>query len=383
MSGKNKNVLIVYPYIPHYRVPIFNEIGAAKDGLRYHLLYSNNTIEKSIKSNVDSLSCSSERILGFSLGVFLLQWIPLTYFGNKKPDAVIFLGNPYYLSTWIYAIIYRYILGKKIVFWTHGWLDHEFGIKAWVRKVFYSIADVLFLYGNRAKSLGVRAGFSGQSMTVVYNSLDFEKHNARYFEIKNNLAEESRLLPFGIQECEIFFCCVARITSMCRFDIAVRALARIKDLTGKNYKLVLIGSGPEAETLENLSAEFGVSLFFLGETYDEAIISRLLYFSRAIVSPGKAGLTVMHGLTYGTPVISHKRWKYQMPEAEAIVDGISGSLIDFDSVDAMVSAMLSWINTPRSTLERNECRRIIIDCYNPKVQSEIIKGALFGLIKLR
>lgn len=57
---------------------------------------------------------------------------------------------------------------------------------------------------------------------------------------------------------------------------------------------------------------------FYGSVYDEQAISDLLTDVDICVAPGDVGLTCMHSLVYGTPVIIHDNPDFQMPEYEAI-----------------------------------------------------------------
>src|SRR5439155_6723515 len=77
---------------------------------------------------------------------------------RKDLNAVVYLGNPYFISTWISAIAAR-LTGKRVLFWTHGWTRHESGPKAWLRLIFYRLSHGLLLYGHFGKMLGLAKGF--------------------------------------------------------------------------------------------------------------------------------------------------------------------------------------------------------------------------------
>ena len=49
-----------------------------------------------------------------------------------------------------------------------------------------------------------------------------------------------------------------------------------------------------------------------------------LYFILHFVSPGNVGLTAIHSLSYGTPVLTHNNFNNQMPEVESIQPGFNG-----------------------------------------------------------
>ncbi len=66
-------------------------------------------------------------------------------------------------------------------------------------------------------------------------------------------------------------------------------------------------------------------IWLYGACYDEEIIGELIFNAQLCVSPGNVGLTAMHSLVYGTPVITHNNFSNQSPEFEAIIDGKTGS----------------------------------------------------------
>src|SRR5260221_5312653 len=98
-------------------------------------------------------------------------WKPVL---DRQTDALIILGNPNILETWLIAIVGR-VLGKKILFWTHGWLRHEHFVKSLVRRLYYRLANTVLVYNERARALGTEAGFPPERIEVIYTSLDWSK----------------------------------------------------------------------------------------------------------------------------------------------------------------------------------------------------------------
>ena len=74
---------------------------------------------------------------------------------------------------------------------------------------------------------------------------------------------------------------------------------------------------------------------FFGPCYDEFEIGMLIYNAALCVSPGNVGLTAIHSLSYGTPVISHNDFKHQMPEFEAIVPGETGAFFIANDLNSL------------------------------------------------
>ena len=82
----------------------------------------------------------------------------------SKFDYVMLLGEMYIISSWIVCLIAK-IRGKKIYMWSHGLYGNESFIKKHIRLNFLKLADVIFLYENRAKKLLVKNGFDKSTKT--------------------------------------------------------------------------------------------------------------------------------------------------------------------------------------------------------------------------
>ena len=95
------------------------------------------------------------------------------------------------------------------------------------------------------------------------------------------------------------------------------------------------------------------------------------------VSPGKIGLTAMHSMTYGTPVISHNNLDKQMPEFEAIVPGMTGDLFEYNDVKDLSITIEKWLfaKTKRPEII-DKCINVIQENFSPESQVVAIESAL-------
>lgn len=360
-----KKVAIVYPYVPHYRVPVFKSLLEYSGQYKFELFSGDNSIDPSIK--VGEVERHFTPVKSFS--VFTLQLGLFRHLITGKFSAVVFLANPYFLSTWFYAFVCR-ILGIKVLFWTHGWLDNDKGAKGVIRGSFYRLSNALLLYGERAKRIGLAKGWSENKLHVIYNSLDYNAQRLARERIKS--------LDLSYDGCygQAYFCCVGRLTVSCRFDRAIRAIAVANGLLGRSISFVLIGSGEERDALEKLSRELNVRTIFLGELYEEYEIGRVLANSIALLSPGKVGLAAMHSLAYGVPVLTSGNFGKQMPEFEAIIPGVTGDFFNDDDIDSISLTLVKWISKSRGLIEENSAIRTIEDKYTPSKQVDFIVKAL-------
>ena len=93
----------------------------------------------------------------------------------------------------------------------------------------------------------------------------------------------------------------------------------------------------DKEELLNLvkSLKLDRQVWFFGACYDESKIAELIFNANVCVSPGNVGLTAIHSLSYGTPVITHDSFSHQMPEFEAIIPNLTGNFFEEGNLQSM------------------------------------------------
>lgn len=379
-------IAIVYHYAAYYRLGIFQELMNLKD-IEYTLIsdeYSGNNI-KTIDVN---LAKKAKNRGGLNWKFVSNKW----FFGQKflwqsglfsilkknKYDAVIFLGNIYYISTWV-ALFYLKIKKRKIYFWTHGVTSSEKGLKWFMRKTFYNLSDGLLLYGNEAKKVMVKNGFPEKKLFVIYNSLNYKKQ----LEYRETITEEivDNLKSSLFKEPSIpLIVFVGRLTQQKKLNMLIEASEKLHK---QNFKIntLFVGDGDIKQELKNIVNSHNLNEYFnfYGACYDELELSKLISSADICVSPGEVGLTAMTSLGYGTPVISHNDFNFQMPEYEAIIPGLNGDLFERGSVSDLSEKIKKWILNNQSSSRqeiRLKCFKIIDEKYNPVVQSEIINSIL-------
>ena len=92
-------------------------------------------------------------------------------------------------------------------------------------------------------------------------------------------------------------------------------------------KFATLAAGETKEDLETLTRNLGLedSVWFFGPCYDEQELGDMIYNADLCISPGNVGLTAMHTMVFGTPVLTHNDYPHQMPEFEAIQDEKTGT----------------------------------------------------------
>lgn len=352
----------------HYRAPIYQLIDQVYDAFFYFsepFLDIKRMDYGLLKHPVVELKTWHWHNLSFQHGVFSLL--------DKNYARFIALGDVRSISTWLFLIKAK-IIRKPVYLWTHGWYGKESKVEALIKKVFYRLPKGVLLYGNYAKGLMINEGIDPTKLHVIYNSLDHSKQ----------LAIRNELRPSGIYTSHFrnekpTIIVICRLTARKRIDLLIKALSILKD-NGSIYNLVIIGDGTENNKLQSLVETEGLTnqVWFYGACYDERTNAELIFNSDLCVTPGDVGLTAIHVMMFGVPVITHHYYPSQGPEFEAIHPNITGNFFERDNVDSLVNTIDNWFlcnNHSREAI-RNACYQEIDEKWNPNYQIRVIQSAL-------
>lgn len=294
---------------------------------------------------------------------------------DKEIDTFLMAGEAYCLSTWLMLIL-RPIISprKKIYLWSHGWYGREGWFKRTVLRLRTFLTTGIFTYGEYARNKGIEQGNSSAKIWTIHNSLDHrEQLRQRVFLERTT----EKIDIFGNEFPILIF--IGRLTSVKKLDMALIALAKLK-CEGHNYNLLFVGDGPERPSLEALVKSLALQdrVHFYGACYDETQIARMVYNSDLCVSPGNVGLTAMHSLVFGTPVITHNDFTHQMPEFEAIHPGRNGNFFQQGDVESLARTIRDWFASPTYSRDqiRHYCYEEIDLRWTPEFQISVLKAHL-------
>lgn len=291
----------------------------------------------------------------------------------KPYDVYITPGEATCLSTWLLAVLCR-LKGKKVYFWSHGCHGVQKGFRGFVTKLHFALASGGFLYGEYAKECLTKMGCNPSKLHVIYNSLSYDEQNA---VIATNPISDIYIKHFGNSDPVLVF--IGRLIKSKRIEMLINATASLLS-SGQSVNCVIVGDGECRQSLQELVIEKNIAnrVWFYGPSYDEHNNAELLSNAALCVSPGEVGLTAIHSLTYGTPVITHNNYYKQGPEFEAITEEVTGSFYEYENDNSLTAAIKKWL--PRCINEREQirkyCRKVVDEKYNPHYQISVIKKAI-------
>lgn len=368
---KKTRVAVAYHFFPHYRKGIIEEFMRSPD-VDVTYLGDDKGIE-GIKEYKFGAEAKFKAVATHYLGKLVFQpgllWECL--FGPY--DCFIFLANPNFMTTWLAAVLCR-LRGKRVIFWGHGFKTDALGVNNRVRRFFFGLADGYYTYGWRAKEIALKLGFAPEEIYVGFNSLDYHRQLA----VRNAvLRNPPQVTQSGERVLRIL--CISRLTSLCRYDMLFDAIKIAQQKYGVRASVLMIGDGPVKADLEQQAKTLGLDVDFVGALYDEQQIASHVFAADVTIQPGKVGLTAMHSMMYGTPIISNDDFIAQMPEVEAVVDGFTGLLFKSGDLDDL-AARLDEFNRVFTDREktRQRCFEMIDKIYNPMKQTEVLVEAVQG-----
>ena len=289
-------------------------------------------------------------------------------FRKKYTSFLITADTP--LSYIPFFILCR-LLGKRVYAWGHGFKNHFRRLKL-LEKLYRSTVECFFTYGVNGRIRMLELGWPDEKLSVIYNSLN----EGVSLEKNQHLLSDVYIDHFANNYPVLVF--IGRLISSKRLDWLINAL---KDLRtkGVNLNLMIIGAGPELPKLLQLIRDYSLeqNVWLYGECYNEDVLNSLLYNADLCVSPGEVGLTAIHAMSYGVPVISHDNLYKQGPEYESIVLGKTGSLYKFGNYEDLISKINDWFTQKHDrSVIRDNCYREINTHWNSNYQIELLKSIL-------
>jgi glycosyltransferase involved in cell wall biosynthesis len=362
----NTKICCIFDQAAHYRAPIYKLMDRELNCDFYITKWKKNPFKQMDYSELKGLKMVSYNKKIFGNFFWQSRTVRLAF---QPYNNYLMIGQPYSLSTWVLIIILK-LLKKNCYLWSHGWYGDESKIKIYIKKIFFSFATATFLYGDYARNLMIKQGIKQNKLICIYNSLDYEMQK----EIRSKIKSSDIYYDYFKNRYPVLLY-IGRIQKIKKIDLLLKAIYELKE-DGFHCNLIIIGEQTEELNINSLINEFGLkeNVWMFGACYDEKIIGELIYNADLCVSPGNVGLTAMHSLVYGTPVLTHNNFANQMPEFEAVKEGVTGGFFEENSIKDMSEKIKYWTSLTSSERDkvRNNCYEIIDKKYNPNIQIKIL-----------
>lgn len=367
----NRKICCIFNYGPHYRESIFKKMD---DELNCHFYFGDTVFMDLEKIDYSKLKGYKAELKTFRFKSFTWQ-SGISNFFFRNYDSYLITGDPRCLSNWLLMLICK-IRHKKIYIWAHG-LKIPYSSKraALLIKAFFKNASGgILLYGNYSRNLMIEEGFPPEKLHVIYNSLD---HETQYKIRQKQKEDDIYIKYFNNKNPVIIF--IGRLIKEKKLELIIEAQKQLMT-KGVFINTIFVGQGEMEVPLMDLARKYELvdRIWFYGSCFEEEQNAKLIYHATLTVSPGDIGLTAIHSLVYGTPVITHSNFWKHGPEFEAITAGETGDFFEEDNVNELVVKINKWINSvgEDKDITRMMCYKKVDLFYNPEYQIKLLKSIL-------
>ena len=364
MIKKKKKTLFLLNGLTHYVIPILNKLNEV-EGVEVIAVAANNT-SNNIGTGV-YITNNGVRFRAVYLDE-IKRFYGKTFFNGFKsllvsesPDIII-LGWPFILELVFNPLLLFYlkknkikILFKEIPFQVQPFnnalkfkptgfidenmkpLDDTIGSRIWnffiamIRKYYYSFVDANINYLENSYDLLKTFNVKKESIFISYNSPDTES----LFLAKRNVEGILSYNPHRLIH-------VGRLVKWKRVDLLIQAVADLSE-SFQNLELLVIGSGPELDSLTLLTEKLGVSskVLFVGAIYNYIELAKYFNSGGIYVLGGMGGLSINEAMAFGKPVICSI---CDGTEKKLVRDGYNGYIFKNGNIESLKSKIVEMIS---------------------------------------
>lgn len=338
-ARQSVRVVLTQPTLTKYRVPVFREL-ASRPGIDLLVVHGEETNMPTAKADGfrTHLVPLRERVMGTE--AFRWHDAQIDYCTRDKADVVLLSWSTRYLSL-LPGLIKARWNGVRTVLWGHGYSKAETRLRDRTRATLASLADALLFYNHTAAQMYIDSGYAPpEQLFVALNTIDQDPIRS----VRDAwLAEPAKLADFkkaqGLDGRPVVLF-VSRLQPWNRTDLLIRAAASLR-ARHPGLCVAIVGDGPASDSLRALSRELHLedTVKFTGAIYGEDQLAPWFLSAHAFCYPANIGLSLIHALVYGVPVVTSREQRAQNPEIEAFRDGVNGLGFPQDELAGMTAAL--------------------------------------------
>ena len=379
-ARQHLRVAIQQPNLPRYRVGLFRRINAFTD-LDLTLLHGSEAPQIP-NAEADGFATVEKQQLALpSQRKQVLLWHQghLDAIDRHKYDVAVLSWNTRYLSLW-FALLKAWFQRFPVVLWGHGYSKHTgrfAAVRSFLRRLplRFARAAVLYDYHTAEQMRAMLPARLAGNLFVAANGLDPDATNAA----KAAVAQESTNGQYRQPVIHNRLAFIGRLYPENRLDIVISAMPRMATRIPGICLRVIGGGEAEQRRLTALAESLGVAsrIEWLGPKADEIEIARLLQGADVLVHPSHIGLSLMHGFSYGLPMITCGPTAQHGPEVWALQPGENGLVLEGDDADAFADATTALLMHPeRLFAMQHNAQSTVANDFNHSAMARAFREAI-------
>ncbi|TWT73748.1 GDP-mannose-dependent alpha-(1-6)-phosphatidylinositol monomannoside mannosyltransferase [Posidoniimonas polymericola] len=323
-SAPTIRVTIVQPALAKYRIPVFREL-AARPGIELKVVYGVTPGLDNVEADgfrAEPAGLKTTRLLGSKALVYPAQFWSAS---RQDCDVLMLTWTPRYVLL-LPSIFRAKLAGVGVVLWGHGLSKSDRPFWKRARDFLARRADCLLFY-DRATAQGyLDEGWSPQRISVASNAIDhaaIDRARDQWLSTPGRLDEFRRSKGLDGQRTVLF---VSRLLPANRVDLLLEAAVDLRRQI-PNIRIVIIGNGDtQRQSLQERAAELGIDDITIFERglYNEEELAPWFLSADVFCYPENIGLSILHALWYGAPVVTSDRRDCHNPEIVYLEPGRNG-----------------------------------------------------------
>jgi len=339
-----RRVVIVQPYVPAYRVPLFEGLRARLLADGVELIVVAGTPKGGQAARNDSAKLSFQRparqlelrFRGRSLRLKLARSV------TRGADLVVSELASGALETYGLQLRRR----QKTAVWGHGYAATSVpsGLDTRLERWLMRRADRVFVYTDAGHVEAVAAGVDPPLITVLNNTVDTTALRAAIDSISENDVDEFRRAhSLGPGPICMF---IGGLDDSKRVEFLLRAGEALA-VRIPGFRLVICGDGEQRSLVSRFQSSPWLCYLGRVSVREKALLARC---GSLILNPGRVGLIAPESFVMGTPIAA-TAWPYHAPEFAYLVDGVN-ALITVDSLAGYITGVSDLLGDPGAMARR-------------------------------
>ncbi len=306
-------LIFIYNQFSHYRNELFQNLIAKYD-TDLKIYYGSNSFDL-----INQLGRSELKNI-YIKNILIWQTGSIDkFFKTPKNSVFILTGEVNIISNWMICILGLFS-SKRVFLHTHGFTFRENWFLRVCRFTFYKLADGIIVYDNFQANYAKR--FFHLNAVSINNSISY-----------NDLLRIRNGVKWNIDADKLLY--IGRVTKQKNLEWLIQSISNT------DFELVLIGPIQENYEFElvNLAKISNVNLLILGEIYNNEVLLEFANDALCTILPGNCGLSGLHSLQLGLPVVTHNDRRTQTPEFNYVIDGFNGFTYEKDSSKDLIECI--------------------------------------------
>ena len=369
-DGRPRRCVIVQPYVPQYRVPLFNQLRRDLEGVGIELMLVTGMPRGPQARRNDGALLPFQRVVRtFELRLFgrsiRFKWL----FGNlPKADLTIVELASGALENYVLTFTRH----RSIAVWGHGYpaTSKPNRLDAALEHFQLRRSRHFFAYTERGEEVAISQRKPPSEITVLYNTVDTS--NLKYSAVTLQPSQVAEFRSRHQLHGGAVTAFIGALDDTKRIDFLFTACEGVAAALPE-FVLVVAGDGAERGKVESACARYPW-LRYVGRV-DDTGKALLAATSSLLLNPGRVGLVAVDSLVLGLPIVT-TNWSFHAPEFDYLVDDATVRVAD-NSESAFANEVLRLLNAPQRIKEMSAaCREASLDFSVEAMAARMMSGIL-------